>query len=165
LLKNLANLKLTRTRRRRSVENIEMKGATLERAKVIVAKAVSVLTLLALVVAPACTPLCAARFCSLAPPAVGTESHCHLSGTTNESTAHIHGVQNCGAPRVQAATLTNTSWRESLQKDRAMVSDGGLDILSAAHHFPSQNHGTVRGAPTGPPQSSHSPADTVVLRI
>jgi len=143
-----------------------MNSATLKRAKIHVAKAVSVLTLLALVVAPACAPLCATRACALARSAVGTESHCGSSEAAGKGAIHFHAVQNCGSPQVQAANLTNTNWRGWLQKDRAPLSGGGVGILSATtHRFASQKHGAVRGAPTGPPGSSRFPADAVVLRI
>jgi len=143
-----------------------MNSATLKRAKIHVEKAVSVLTLLALVVAPACAPLCATRACALARSAVGTESHCGSSEAAGKGAIHFHAVQNCGSPQAQAASLPNTNWRVLLRLDRTTISGGGVGILSATtHRFASQKHGAVRGAPTGPPGSSRFPADAVVLRI
>ena len=155
--------RLTPTKLRGSVEIIEMKNAAHTRARGFLAKAVSLLTLAGLVVAPACAPICAAQACSQAPLAAGTESHCHFSETTNDHAGHIHGVQSCGAPQLQMANLTSVNRRGALQWDRATISANAAGLLSLALSLP--HPCSVRGARIRLPQSFGSPIPTAVLRI
>lgn len=122
------------------------------------------MTILALIVAPACAPLCAAQACTQAPVSAGTGSHCHSREVANGSAFHLHSVQGCGAPELQVANLPSVSKLGSLQRDRSTVSASGLDV-SAEHPHPLAYHRTPCDAGLGSPPHSCSAISTVVLRI
>ena len=129
------------------------------------ARIASVVTLLALIVAPACAPLCAAQACMQASGSAGMESHCHFRGIAHGGEAHLHSVQGCGAPELQLANLTSANRRESLQRDRATVSADGVGVVSAEHSSPLAHHrGACRIGEEPPSYSCSSPA-RAVLRI
>src|SRR6267143_5330575 len=94
-----------------------MSFATPRRTKGLLAQVCGVVTILALAVAPACTPLCAAKICSQASGPAEEGSSCHLM-KIGGSVSHIHGVQSCGALEVPAAALHSTNKNGSLQTDR-----------------------------------------------
>src|SRR5260370_39754793 len=96
-----------------------MKSVVPLRNETWLARIASVVTLLALIVAPACAPLCAAQACMQASGSAGMESHCHFRGIAHGGEAHLHSVQGCGAPELQLANLTPASRRASLQRGRA----------------------------------------------
>src|SRR6266478_1812719 len=128
-------------------------------------RALSLVTLMALLVAPACAPLCAAQACMQASGSAGMESHCHFRGIAHGGEAHLHSVQGCGAPELQLANLTSANRRESLQRDRATVSAHGVGVVSAEHSSPLAHHrGACRIGEEPPSYSCSSPA-RAVLRI
>src|SRR6267143_4182109 len=132
-----------------------MKGVVPLRNTSWLARIASVVTLLALVVAPACAPLCAAQVCTQASVTAGMGSHCHSREVVNESAVHIRAVQNCGAPELQVAELTSASRRGSFQRDRATVSAGELGVLFADHLPPLAHHRVPRSAGLEPPPDSY----------
>ena len=87
-------------------------------------------TVLALVVAPACAPLCAAKVCSQALGSVEEGSPCHVMRIAGGSAAHVHGAQSCGVPELPAAALNSTNKNGSLQNDHFEAFGVGLDNLS-----------------------------------
>jgi hypothetical protein len=123
------------------------------------------MTILALIVAPACAPLCAAQACTQAPVSAGTGSHCHSREVANGSAFHLHSVQGCGAPELQVANLPSVSELGSLQRDRSTVSASGLDVRSAEHSSPLAHHRGACKMGEEPPPYSGSSAARVVLRI
>jgi len=129
------------------------------------ARFASLITLLALVVAPACAPLCAAQTCTQAPASTEMGSHCHSHEVANSSAAYLHAVQSCGAAEFQAANMPSAEKRRSLQKVRAEVSPGAVGVSSPGHFSPSAPISTFTDV------DPHSPPDfcfalsKVVLRI
>ncbi len=123
------------------------------------------MTILALIVAPACAPLCAAQSCPQAPVSAGMGSHCHSREVANGSAVHLHSAQGCGAPELQLADLTSANRRESLHKDRSTVSVSGLGVLSLVHPSPLAHHRAACSAEVESPQYSCSFVASVVLRI
>ena len=123
----LTSGQLTRAMRRGSVKYV-MSLARPRQAKGLLAQVCGVVTMLALVVAPACAPLCAAKVCSRALASTEDVSPCHLMGIAPGSATHVHGAQSCGAPELPAAALNSADKNESQQKDRFEVFGAGLDI-------------------------------------
>jgi hypothetical protein len=123
------------------------------------------MTILALIVAPACAPLCAAQACMQAPVSAGMGSHCHSREVANVGEVHLHSAQGCGSPELQLADLTSANRRESLQKDRSTVSVSGLGVLSLVHPSPLAHHRAACCADVESPQYSCSFVASVVLRI
>src|SRR5260370_40230800 len=78
----------------------------------------SLVTIVALVVAPACGPLCAARACTQAPGPAEVVSDCHSHGTPNGGGVHLHAVHRCGAPELQVANVSAASARGLIQRAR-----------------------------------------------
>jgi len=120
------------------------------------------MTILALIVAPACAPLCAAQACPQAPVSAGMGSHCHSSEVANGGAVHLDSVQGCGSPELQVANLPSANTRESLQKDR---SASEMEVLSLVHPSPLAHHRTACSADVESPQYSCSFVASVVLRI
>jgi len=123
------------------------------------------MTILALIVAPACAPLCAAQSCPQAPATAGMGSHCHSREVANGGAVHLDSVQGCGAPELQLADLTSANTRESLQKDRSTVSASEMGVLSLVHPSPLAHHRAACSADVESPQYSCSFVASVVLRI
>src|SRR5216684_3472910 len=142
-----------------------MRGVVPSRNGAWLARIGSLMTILALIVAPACAPLCAAQSCPQAPVSAGMGSHCHSSEVANGGAVHLDSVQGCGAQELQVANLPSVSQLGSLQRDRSMVSASGLDVRSAEHLQPLAYHRTPFDAGLGSPPHSCSAVSTVVLRI
>jgi hypothetical protein len=123
------------------------------------------MTILALIVAPACAPLCAAQTCAQAPVSAGMGSHCHSREVANGSAVHLHSVEGCGAPELQVANLPSLNKRGSFQRDQSTVSASGLDVRSAEHPYSRACHRARCDAGLGSPPHSCSAISTVVLRI
>ena len=129
------------------------------------AQVCGVVTILALVVAPACAPLCAAKVCSRGLASKEVDSPCHVMATARGDATHAHAAQNCGALELPVAALTSTSKNEWLQSTRFEAFGVGLDIPPPGV-FPasgqSQDHCF---ACTRSPQEASSLSLTSILRI
>src|SRR6266852_5279762 len=112
-----------------------MRGVVPSRNGAWLARIGSLMTILALIVAPACAPLCAAQSCPQAPVSAGMGSHCHSSEVANGGAVHLDSVQGCGAPELHLADLTSANRRESLQKDRSTVSVSRLGVQISQVQF------------------------------
>src|SRR6267143_1080730 len=95
-----------------------MKSAMPRRAKGLLAKAISLMTLVALLVAPACTSLCAAQPCAQARYSSATEGHCHAATSMHHEVQRIHAVKKCNSPEMPPATLTSNIKNEVLRASR-----------------------------------------------
>src|SRR6267142_1732350 len=142
-----------------------MSFAIPRRTKGLLAQVCGVVTILALVVAPACAPLCAAMVCSQASASAEQGSPCHLMKIPSGSATHIHGAQNCGAPELPAAALNSTNKNGSLQNDRFEAFGVGLHTLSQKVTSLSEQPQDGRFVRTSWPESSSSSSLTSVLRI
>jgi hypothetical protein len=71
-------------------------------------RALSLVTLMALLVAPACAPLCAAQNCGLAHTGAAAAGHCHGGGTMPHEAPLLRGLRNCGAGEMPAIVLSST---------------------------------------------------------
>src|SRR6267143_198585 len=142
-----------------------MRGVVPSRNRAWLARIASLMTILALIVAPACAPLCAAQACMQAPVSAGMGSHCHTRGVANGSAVHLHSAQGCGSPELQVANLPSVSRLGSLQRDRSTVSASRLGVLSLVHPSPLAHHRAACSADVESPQYSCSFVASVVLRI
>jgi len=105
-----------------------MRSAAPSQTGVLLARLAGLIILLALVVAPACAPLCAAQICVQGH--ASTEMGCHSHGAANGDVVYFQSVQSCGAPELQAANLPSADKRGPLQKVRAATASGELGLLS-----------------------------------
>src|ERR1700674_769838 len=105
-----------------------MSFATPRRTKAMLTQVCGLVTILPLVVAPACAPLCAAMVCSRGLASTEVDSPCHLMATARGNATYAHAAQNCGAPELPAAALNSTDKNESQQKNRFEAFGVGLDI-------------------------------------
>src|SRR6266481_5684492 len=142
-----------------------MSFATPRRTKGLLAQVCGVVTMLALVVAPACAPLCAARVCSQASGSAEEGSPCHLMKIAGGSATHAHAAQTCGAPELPAAALNSTNRNGSLQNDRFEAFGVGLyNLKQKVSSVPEQSQDGCF-AWTSSPQRSSSLSLMSVLRI
>src|SRR6266850_2920439 len=142
-----------------------MSFATSRRTKGLLAQVCGVVTMLALVVAPACAPLCAARVCSKALTSAEGDSPCHLMGIALGSATHVHGAQSCGAPELPAAALNSTNKNGSLQNDRFEAFGVAVDVASQGALSASDQHRDCCFACASSPQRCFALSLTSVLRI
>jgi hypothetical protein len=99
------------------------------------------------------------------PVSAGMDSHCDFRGTVPGGAVHLHFVHGCGAPELQLADLTSTSWRESLQRDRTHAPADGFGAVCDEHSSQlAQHRGAFLIEMEGPPYFCSSTA-RVVLRI
>jgi len=83
-------------------------------------RALSLLTIVALLVAPNCAPLCAGQNCARADaPATANES-CHRAGAVHREALFVHGVRNCNLP--ESPAIVSTSATLSRVSDQAHLS-------------------------------------------
>src|SRR5260370_8873753 len=71
-------------------------------------RALSLVTLMALLVAPACAPLCAAQNCGLAHAQAAAAGHCHGRGTMPHEAPLLRGFRNCGSREFPAIIFGST---------------------------------------------------------
>src|SRR3979490_2109500 len=138
--------------------------ATPRRTKAMLAQVCGVVTILALVVAPACAPLCAAKVCSRGLASEEVHSPCHVMATARGSATSARAAQNCGALELPEAAPSSTGKNEWL-RSRFEAFGVGLDIPTVGI-FPAsaqaQDH--CLGC-TISPQEGSSLSLTGVLRI
>ena len=124
------------------------------------------MTLLALIVAHAGCPLCAAGACLEGPVSAGMESPCHFLGTAHGGAVHLHSVHGCDTPELQLADLTSASWRESFQRDRTIAPARELGVAFDEHWTQLARQGGARPIEMeAPPPNFCSSAARAVLRI
>ena len=125
------------------------------------AQVFGMVTVLTLVVAPACAPLCAAKVCWQSLGSAEEGSPCHSVAMERENAVHVHAAQSCGAPELPAAALNSANKNET-QHDGRSSAFGGLpystqEVVSA----PEQ----LQDSCTSWPKSSSSLSPASVLRI
>lgn len=161
----LSTGRLTPGRGRRSVRKTTMIGTTLLRPRSWQAAAVSLVTVVALVVAPSCAPLCAAQMCSQAPTLSTSEKHCHASASMHNDVPQIHAVQNCSAPELAAAALSSVNKGNALKEYRSAAS--GAAPYPPSQDLPAISTTNLRSccANAGSLRRSDSFLATIILRI
>jgi hypothetical protein len=105
-----------------------MSVATSRRRKGLLAQVCGVVTVLALVVAPSCAPLCAAKVCSQALNSAEEGSPCHVMAMGNGSAISAHTAQTCGALELPAGALNSTNKNEEQHDGPFGTFSAGLDI-------------------------------------
>src|SRR6266403_4554609 len=125
----------------------------------------SLVTIVALVVAPACGPLCAARACAQAPGPAEVGSDCHSHGTANGGAVHLHAVHRCGAPELQVANVSAASARGLIQRDRVSAPADRIGAVAPGLSSPSAHNSATIGADVESPPHFCSVTSKVVLRI
>jgi len=75
-------------------------------------RALSLMTLVALVVAPACAPLCAAQNCHIVQRDGAGTVKCHGSGALDEAPL-MHAFGGCGSSELPAVVFSRTSVEET----------------------------------------------------
>jgi len=142
-----------------------MSFAASGRTNALLAQVCGVVTILALVVAPACAPLCAAKVCSRVLTSTEKDSRCHVMATARGSAAYAHAAQNCGALELPAAALNSTNKKEVQDNERSEAFGAGLDIPAQEVSSASERSLEYCFASASPPQRSSSSSLTSVLRI
>jgi hypothetical protein len=121
--------RLTPQGQRRSVRTMDTSGARSKRGTGKLARACGLVAILALIVAPTCAPLCAARICSQASAPTTAATPCHLAGLMHGGESQFHAVQNCGASELPAAVLTSSIRNDAMQASSAAAIDAAFGIL------------------------------------
>lgn len=160
-------MELTPASGRRSVTRMLKQNATRAHARSWEAVAISLLLLLALLVAPICGQLCTTQACSRL-SSTGTEAQCHFTPGSGGGSVHLHAVRNCGAPDLQMANLASSFKPGTLQALRS-VSSARSDYVPSMElsNGLKAYHRACNGCCTDSPPLGPStlPATTTVLRI
>jgi hypothetical protein len=129
-------------------------------------RALSLVMLMALLVAPACAPLCAAQNCGLAQTQPAAAGHCHGGGTTPHEAPLLRGFRNCGSGELPAIVLSSSPLGGASSFESRLSAHAGkflaVDLEKSASGAPLFN--LHFGGPHDFPSSS-APIFTGVLRI
>jgi hypothetical protein len=141
-----------------------MSFATPRRTKAMLAQVCGVVTILALVVTPVCSPLCAAQVCSRTSSTGAVNGPCHFAEAAQQNAQYVRGIARCGATELPSATLTSSKLMELSSSGRFLAWAGTPYIFSA--EFPALMT-SQRGARGPDLQLSPHPSvlTTVVLRF
>src|SRR5260370_1874733 len=99
-------------------------------------RAVSLLTLVALLVAPGCAPLCASQDCRRTDASATTKGNCHGAGATHREAALIHGFRNCNLPELPAVVLTRKPLGDSSGESRLRAARGKFFAVNQENSAP-----------------------------
>jgi hypothetical protein len=126
----------------------------------------SLVTLMALLVAPACAPLCAAQNCGLAHTQAAAAGHCHGGGTMPNEAPLLRDIRNCGSGELPAIVLNSTPLGGASSVESRLSAHLGrflaVDLEKSTSEAPLSN--LHFGGPHGF-LSSSGPISTGVLRI
>src|SRR5216683_5524770 len=86
----------------------------------------SMVTMAALVVAPACASLCGGQNCRQGDAPVTKNGGCHEAGTMPGGAARISRFSSCSSAELPAVVLTPTSLRKAFSVSRLSAPDGIL---------------------------------------
>ncbi len=87
-------------------------------------RALSLVTLVALLVAPACAPLCAGQNCRRADASVTAGGNCHGANAMPHEGPRAHAILGCGSPELPAVVLARTPLEDASGVSRLSASDG-----------------------------------------
>jgi len=82
-------------------------------------RVLSVVTLVGLVIAPSCAPLCASRNCSRSDGSATANGSCHESSAMSHEALRARAVRNCSSPELPAVLSTSTAVRGDSGMSRA----------------------------------------------
>src|SRR5260370_27630805 len=129
-------------------------------------RSLSLVTLTALLVAPACAPLCAAQNGRLEHTQAAAAGHCHGGGAMPHEAPSLRGIQNCGSGELPAVVLRSTLLGGASSFESRLSAHAGkffaVDLEKSASGAPLSNP-HFGGPPDFP--SSSTPISTGVLRI
>src|SRR6266567_5330484 len=87
-------------------------------------RALCVLTLVALLVAPGCAPLCTGQNCRRADASATTSGSCHGAGAMTHEALRAHASRSCGSPEMPAVVSTPTPFGEASGEFRLSAPSG-----------------------------------------
>src|SRR5882724_566046 len=87
-------------------------------------RTLSLVTLSALVVAPACAPLCAAQNCGPAYTRSAAVGNCHGASAIPQEAPSVRAVRNCGSPELPAIVLNPAPLGGASAESRLSAPDG-----------------------------------------
>ncbi len=115
-------VRLTQADGQRSVIK-EMLKATRIRIASWPLRALSLLTIVALLVAPTCAPLCAGQNCRRADASATANESCHRAGTAHHDALFVHGIRNCNLLESPAIVSTYATLSGISGESRLSASD------------------------------------------
>jgi hypothetical protein len=128
-------------------------------------RALSLVTLVALVVAPACAPLCAAQNCQRASASGASHGNCHGANPIPHEAPWAHAIMGCGSQELPAVVLVRTPLGDDSSASRLSGPDG---MLLAVQQENSASAATFSDFYFGPPHDFFTgfvPVPSSVLRI
>src|SRR5947207_10134034 len=104
-------------------------------------RTLSLLTIVALLVAPNCAPLCAVQNCGRAEASATANGICHRAGAVHHEALLVHGIRNCNLPELPAIISTSTPFGGASGESH-LGAPGGMPLevaqgnLASAASFP-----------------------------
>ena|SRR5437870_9871562 len=130
-------------------------------------KLLSAVTLVALLAAPACAPLCAGQNCRQADTSALAKANrgCHGIGSMPHEAPRAHAFRICGSTELPAVVLTTIFIRQATRVSRLSAPDGKFLAVAQEDSAPIALFSDCHSArPHGSP-SSFAPVPPDVLRI
>jgi hypothetical protein len=98
---------------------------------------------MALLVAPACAPLCAAQNCGPAHTPAAAAGHCHGGGAIPSEAPLLRGFRNCGSGELAAIVLRSTPFGGAFSFESRLSAHAGkflaADLEESASRAPLYN--------------------------
>lgn len=131
--------------------------------------ATAIFTIIALIAAPICTPVCGAAGCGAKNAAVAAQSEeCHRAviAESGSQPAKLAAANTCGLSELPAAIAksANENWSAPQRSDGVIPVSTAAAVIAAASFAFRANHARWR-TNTGPTVLNDSPPSTTVLRI
>src|SRR6266851_3389286 len=127
-------------------------------------RALSLLTFVSLVVAPACAPLCAAHNCLPAETSAATSGNCHGGGMPDKA-PRMHSFSGCASPELPAVVLTRTPLQEASDIHRLSAPDGKFVAAERENPAPAAPFSNSYFGPPHEFAAGFAPLSSTVLRI
>src|SRR5712692_702852 len=128
-------------------------------------RALSLVTLVALVVAPACAPLCAVQNCQRANASATSHGNCHGSATTPREAPRAHASLNCGSTELAAVVLARTPLGDAFGESRSSAPNGKFLVIEQANSAPAATFSDFYFGPPHDFSTRFAPVPSSVLRI
>src|SRR6266478_6996333 len=128
-------------------------------------RAVSLLTLVALLIAPSCAPLCLGRNCWRADASATTNGNCHGVGHSHHEALLVNSIRNCNSPELPAIVSASTPLSEASDASRLGAPGGMFLAIGQGNSTPAPTFSEFWFCRPHDLSSGFTPLPSSVLRI
>src|SRR5258708_2897079 len=128
-------------------------------------RAMSLLTLVALLIAPSCAPLCASQNCRQADVSATTNGKCHVTGAMHREALLVNSIRNCNSPELPAIVSASTLLSEASDASRLGAPGGIFLAIGLGNSTPAATFSEFWFYRPHDLSSGFTPVPSSVLRI